>query len=183
MCSAENPPDATHCTNCRVNLKLALKDPKEVERVRRKPVLLQEPKTVREKAATAAKVCLAVLAVAGLGTCGALVVWGDLNTSQVGRDLSYLFSGLWALCAVWVFLELDRALGRRGLGWMTSIELSLALVVLIAPLLLIVLAFYPDAEECPYCERPLPQRALTCPHCDADLTVQSVPGQPDPSRF
>jgi ribosomal protein L40E len=35
ICGTENPVEATHCTNCRVNLRLALKDPDEIERIRR----------------------------------------------------------------------------------------------------------------------------------------------------
>ena len=35
LCDTENPVDATHCVNCRVNLPLALKNPGEIERIRR----------------------------------------------------------------------------------------------------------------------------------------------------
>lgn len=35
MCGAENPADATHCWSCGVNLKLALKDPGEIESILR----------------------------------------------------------------------------------------------------------------------------------------------------
>jgi len=40
MCSAKNPTDATHCTNCRVNLKLALKGPDEIEHIRRESTVI-----------------------------------------------------------------------------------------------------------------------------------------------
>jgi len=38
MCGAENPADATYCGNCRLNLKLALKDPGEIKRALRDSV-------------------------------------------------------------------------------------------------------------------------------------------------
>lgn len=38
MCGTENPADATYCGNCRVNLRLALKDPGEIKRALRDSV-------------------------------------------------------------------------------------------------------------------------------------------------
>ena len=38
MCGSENPADATYCGNCRLNLKLALKDPGEIKRALRDSV-------------------------------------------------------------------------------------------------------------------------------------------------
>ncbi len=43
MCGSENPTDAAYCGNCRLNLKLALKDPGEIKRALRDSVPRPSP--------------------------------------------------------------------------------------------------------------------------------------------
>lgn len=199
ICGSENPANATHCQHCRVNLKLAQRDPEEIRRAKRTPIEHHEGRSARENILIAAKIGLAVLSMAGFAIAIVLSGSYDASASWVGKRLVYCFLGLWALCAIWVLMELGRVkrsvapssiakaialavFSPEGVG-LIVLAFIVLLAVLVAPVALIVLAFIANAEVCPYCEGRIAPQALKCPHCGSDLTTANAPGHPDQSQF
>lgn len=100
-CGTENPPNATNCKNCRINLKFALEHPEEFERAKEEAThheralpeipLNTFPETAKAKSNRSNVAIVALLLTLPFAGCG---IW--LTTSSEG-DTTLVFSGLGGL--------------------------------------------------------------------------------------